>query len=168
MNSSLCLPGLFPPAPPPPPTIAQTIAAGLASLDKLKGFIGPDQRRTVAHLIRHSEEREWFAETMARLAATVATMPVTYQQDGLGDAAVAHLHYFTAGSDAWITEKDKGAPGDAPEDFQVQAYGFVRHASMPDCAETGYVSIPELLACGAELDFHFPPTTLAAIYERHA
>jgi hypothetical protein len=159
------LPNLFPPAPPPPPSPRQIIAAGMAALDQLKGFIGPSQRRTVTDLIRHSEEREWFADCMARLAATVAAMPVTYQQDGLGDAAVAHLHYFTSGTDAWITEKDKGAPGDAPEDFQVQAFGFVRHARWPDDAETGYVSIPELLACGAELDFHFDPTTLAAIRE---
>ena len=166
MNSSLCLPGLFPPAQPSPSTIPQLIAVGLAALDKLKGFIGPDQRRTVAHLIRHSEEREWFVDAMARLADTVATMPVTYQQDGLGNAAVVHLHYFTAGTDVWVTEKDKGSPDDGPEDFQSQAFGLIRHASMPDEAETGYVSIPELLSVSAELDFHFTPTTLAAIYER--
>ena len=149
-------------------TAQQRIALGLVALKNLAGFIGPSQTACLRELIRTAEERDYFIDKMIEFDSRIAAMPVTYQQDGLGDSAIAHLHYFTAGADAWITEKDKGAPGDAPEDFQVQAYGFVRHASMPDCAETGYVSIPELLACGAELDFHFPPTTLAAIRERHA
>ena len=40
---------------------------------------------------------------------TVLTMPATYGQDGLGEAAVVHLHYFMAGMDWWVTEKDIGA-----------------------------------------------------------
>lgn len=38
-----------------------------------------------------------------------------------------------------------------------------RFAHMPDCAETGYISLPEMLKAGAELDFHWTAKTLAEI-----
>lgn len=149
--------------PPPSPTIAQLKARGAAAMKNLTGFIGHAQRRVVTDHIREAEERQHFVEVMERLATTVATMPRTYHQNGKGDQAIAYLHYFTRGTDIWITEKDQGSPADAADEFQSQAYGFVRHGHMPDCADTGYVSLPEILSCGAELDFHFTPTTLSAI-----
>jgi hypothetical protein len=77
-------------------------------------------------------------------------MPKTYEQDGLGQQAIAHLHYFTAGGDWYITERDTH-----PD--QHQAFGA---ANLGYGAELGYISLPELLAAGAELDLHFTPRPL--------
>jgi len=87
-------------------------------------------------------------------------MPETYGQDGKGSAAVVFLHYFTGGCDFYLTEKDRGDPDDAPEDFQSQAFGL---ANLGQGGELGYISLPEILSCGAELDFHWEPKTLEEI-----
>lgn len=91
-------------------------------------------------------------------------MPGTYDQDGLGDQAMAFLHYFTRSADFWIIEKDTGAASDQPEDYQAQAFGLVRIAG--NLPELGYVSLPEILRAGAELDLHFEPTRVREIMER--
>lgn len=166
-------PDLPPPLPPlsersdttpmPMPTTNERIALGLAALKNLTGFIGRNQAACVRDLIRTSEDRDFFIDKMIELDERIKAMPVTYQQDGLGDNAIAYLHYFTAGSDFYITEKDKGAKDDDPADFQSQAYGYTILNGDDEMAECGYISLPEILGCNAELDFHFTPTTLAAI-----
>ena len=131
-------------------------AAAAAAMLYLRDFIGKSQLACVASAMR-GEERQYFYDKMCELAALIKAMPHTYQQDGMGENAIVSLHYFTGGCDWFITEKDKGcveSPG------QHQAFGW---ADLGDrqCAELGYISIVELLACGAELDFHFKPKTLA-------
>jgi len=150
------------------PTVAQRIASGLASLTCIKAFIGKDQTTVVRSMIRNSEERDFFIDKMIALEALIAAMPVTYEQDGKGDAAVAYLHYFTAGCDFYITEKDKGDADDSPEDAQSQAYGYTILNGDDDMAEMGYISLPEILSCRAELDFYFKPTPLGEIKARRA
>ena len=81
--------------------------------------------------------------------------PVTYEQEDLGDQAVAHLHYFYGGCDWWITEKDV-------EDGVSQAFGFACLGD-PQMAELGYISIEELTDAGVELDLHWTPITLAEV-----
>lgn len=76
-----------------------------------------------------------------------------YQTDGQGDQAVVQLHYYTQGCDWDITERDMEAE-------QLQAFGA---ADLGYGAELGYISIVEILECGAELDLHWTPKTLAAI-----
>ena len=103
-------------APAKPVTVPQapgTRTLALALLNGvLKDFIGPQQRECVVSAFR-GEERQFFYDLMVRLAGQVATMPKSYETDGQGDAAVAHLHYFAGGSANWyITEKDKGSPDD--------------------------------------------------------
>ncbi len=68
--------------------------------------------------------------------------------------AVARLHYFGGSADAWIVELDCGAADDTPADYQRQAWGKV---DLGWGAELGYVSIPELLSAGLELDLHWQP-----------
>ena len=154
------------PAPPP----ATRAEAGAAML-YLRDFIGKSQLACVASGMR-GEERQYFYDKMVELAALIKAMPHTYQQDGLGENAIVSLHYFTRGCDWFITEKDMGCADDAAgcrpgqshaagcRSAQHQAFGW---ADLGDrqCAELGYISIVELLACGAELDFHFKPKTLA-------
>ena len=139
------------------------IFLGLTALKSLTGFIGRSQTACVRDLIRTSEERDFFIDKMVELDQRIKAMPVTYQQDGLGDNAIAYLHYFTAGSDFYITEKDKVSKDDEPADFQVQAYGYAILNGDEQNAECGYISLPEILRCNAELDFHFTPATLGSI-----
>ena len=148
--------------------IATRAAAGAAML-YLRDFIGKSQLACVASAMR-GEDRQYFYDKMCELAALIKAMPHTYQQEGLGENAIVSLHYFTGRCDWFITEKDMGCADDLPgrgsvpgrgsAPAQHQAFGW---ADLGDrqCAELGYISIVELLACGAELDFHFKPKTLA-------
>ncbi len=135
------------------------IGAGKASkmdaakaLHTLRGFIGRSQLRAI-DAGAWGEERQFFFDKLVELGDRVATMPKTYEQDGMGDQAVAHLHYFTGGFDWYITEKDMEAE-------QLQAFGL---ADLGHGGELGYIAISELIAHGAELDMYFTPSTLATI-----
>ena len=123
------------------------------SLDILS-FTGNAQRRMISLGLR-GEERDWFVDLVKRLNGIIATMPKTYDQDGKGEQAVVSLHYFTAGCDWWITERDT-------ETEQRQAFGLADLGNSDP--ELGYISIVELLQNHAELDFHFEPQTLAELY----
>jgi hypothetical protein len=109
------------------------------------------------------------------LAKRIASMPGTYEADGQGRAAIAHLRYFipsagslggesrrgvSAGSGpAWyITERDKSADDG---DGNAQAFGLAD--LFADGGEIGYISIPELLENGAHLDLAFVPMSLEQI-----
>lgn len=128
-------------------------------MKRLQGFIGRNQSLCLADGLR-GEECDYFREVIDKLAGVIEAMPHSYQTDGQGEQAIARLHYFIGGCDWWITEKDKGAEGDTPEQFQSQAFGLV---DLGHGQELGYISIPELLAANAELDFHWTPKTLAEI-----
>lgn len=115
-------------------------------------FIHPMQRQVMTESAL-GEEGEWFKSKFVELAQTIASMPVTYEQDGKGNDAVAYLHYFhPAGWDWYITEKDM-------EDGVSQAFGLVYGH---EC-ELGYISITEIVNAGAELDLNFQPATLREI-----
>ena len=73
---------------------------------------------------------------------------MTYESTAKGRAALAYLHYFIGGFDWWIVEKD----ADPDHAGQVQAFGI---ADLGMDAELGYISIPELLENGAELDLYY-------------
>lgn len=95
---------------------------------------------------------------------------MTYQTNDVEtDNKVAHLHYFMAGFNAWIVERDVGdsgnpeAPG-AGEGIQHQAYGLVDMSGIGlEEAEWGYTSIAGLIAHGFELDLHWEPKTISQI-----
>lgn len=133
------------------------------ALAQLEGFVGHSQAVCLRWLCRAGEEREFFRGRVAELAQRIATMPRTHDQDGKGGDAVAYLHYFTGGVDVWITELDRGAPDDTPADFQSQAFGLVDLGYGP---ELGYVSLPEILAAGAELDLYFAPRALREVAKK--
>jgi len=134
------------------------IADARAAMKPLCAFIGRAQRQCVTSLLT-GEEGQFFIDKLVTLAAVVAKIPTTYAQESLGDQALVHLHYFIGGADWYITERDVDTDGAG----QIQAFGMVNMGHGP---EMGYVSIPEILAAGAELDFYFTPKTLAAIKSR--
>ena len=123
----------------------------------LRQFISAQQLGIIRSL-RRSEEGEWFRAKLAELEALTDAMPKVYEQDGMGERATVHLHYFTGSQDWYVTEKDI-----APE--QHQAFGL---ADFGDGGELGYISIAELIACNVELDLHWTPRTLGECRKRKA
>lgn len=102
------------------------------------------------------EEGQYFLQKLIDLTRLIEAMPVTYEQDGKGDQAIAYLHYFAGSCDWYITEKDINGG-------IRQAYGYAILNGDKEMAECGYISIEEITGCGAELDLHFLPCTLAEI-----
>ena len=102
----------------------------------------------------NGEEGAFFSEKLDELHMLVDTMPKTYGQDGMGDEAVAYLHYFKNGADWYITERDM-------EDEQLQAFGLAD--LFGDGGELGYISIEELKSVGAEFDLYWTPKTLRRV-----
>jgi hypothetical protein len=117
-----------------------------------RGFIGHSQRMAISEGIQ-SEEAQYFIDKVCGIFDAIQAMPKTYDQDGLGDNAVVHLHYFIGGCDWYITEKDM-------EDDQWQAFGY---ADLGYGGELGYISLIEITRARAEIDFHWAPVTLAAV-----
>ena len=115
------------------------------------------QRTAILEALR-GEEGAFFAQRIKEICATWAAMPKTYETDGQGRDALARLHYFTSGCDWWIVEKDV----DPDHAGQAQAFGI---ADLGMGAELGYISLPEILAAGAELDLYWTPKTVREILD---
>ena len=129
--------------------IPMTQAAAAAR--SLARFITPAELESIGNACE-GEEGEFFKSKLVELANLVSRMPTTYETDGQGDQAVAHLHYFTPTCDWYITERDS-------EEEQLQAFGLA-------CVweeEVGYISIQELIEAGAELDLYWTPKTLSQV-----
>lgn len=119
---------------------------------RISHFIPALQQLVLASQI-DGEEGQWFAEKLAELKQTIASMPVTYEQDGKGDDAIVHLHYFAGSANWYITEKDMSGDG------TLQAYGFAEVFAGE--GELGYISIAELVRNRrVELDLHWTPRPL--------
>lgn len=99
----------------------------------------------------NGEEGAAINDLLAEQVRRIDGMPMSYQTDGKGDDAIAHLHYFLGGSDWFITEKDRDGDG------RAQAFGFAILNGDLDCAEYGYIDIGELVENGAELDLYWQP-----------
>ena len=125
------------------------------ALTVLQEFISRAQMRAMVDGCR-GEEGDYFRAKLSEYGERIATMPKTYEQDGLGDAAIVHLHYFIGACDWYITERDVDTDGEG----QIQAFGL---ANLGYGAELGYISIKEIIGCGAELDLHFTPRSLGGI-----
>lgn len=135
---------------------AEKAAEVAGNLFTIRYFMCTPQKKAILEGFR-SEEKQFFFDKVKELAERIENMPKTYEQDGLGDDAVAYLHYFKGGMDFYITEKDM-------EEQQFQAFGLsVIHES-----ELGYVSIDELIHNDVELDFHFTPTKIGELKKWHS
>jgi len=127
----------------------------LREVGKLTRFLAPFQIQCL-HEIVAGEERQFAYDTVANINKTVNNMPITFETDGQGDAAIAHLHYFNGSMDCYITEKDM-------EKEQQQAFGLV---SNQFGLELGYINIEDLKSSKFEMDFHFEPVPLSKIREQ--
>ena len=129
----------------------------MSKLDTFRAFVNPSQRSAMYSAML-GEEGAFFRELVGNLITALDTMPKVYEQDGLGDQAVIHLHYFTGSQDWYITERDTS-------EEQHQAFGL---ADFGDGGELGYISIAELIKHGVELDLYWKPRTLAEIRTQKA
>jgi hypothetical protein len=117
---------------------------------KLGVWLPLGQQQFLASALR-GEEAQNFIDKIEELVTTIDAMPVTYEQESLGDQAIVHLHYFRGGADWWITEKDK-------QGGVLQAFGWVQlHGGDP---EPGYIDITEVIALGVEMDFYWTAKTV--------
>lgn len=129
------------------------------AINTLAPFIGTAQTWALVNGCK-GEEKEFFKGKILEMAEAIATMPKSYETDGQGKEAVAHLHYFAGSWDWYITEKDVDSDGQG----QIQAFGMVDGF---EC-EMGYINIKEATRAGAELDLHWAPCTLRQIKEKAA
>ena len=130
-----------------------TVDEKLSAIMTLRRFMPTAEIDTIVDNIR-GEEGQFFLDKIEELYRLVETMPKTYEQDGLGELAVAHLHYFSGSGDWYITDRDM-------EPVQHQAFGLAD--LYGDGGEIGYISIVELIREGVELDLYWQPKTLAEI-----
>ena len=103
----------------------------------LARFITPAELEVIGNAVR-GEEGEFWKSKLVELADIVDNMPVVYETDGQGDAAVVWLHYFSRDCDWYITERDQEE-------------------------ELGYISIQELIKAGVELDLYWTPKTIGEV-----
>lgn len=124
----------------------------LDMMNKLK-ILGPSQRRALRDYTQDSEESTFFCNTVEEVANIVADTPDLYSQDGAGEKAIAHLHYFQGNYDAWITELNLGTR---------IAFGKASYSGASD-AEYGYISLQELFDNNVELDLYWTPKPIGEI-----
>lgn len=130
----------------------KTREEALDALRFLQGFMCHAELTAIAAGMR-GEERQHYFNKVVEMERLIRTMPMTYEQDGAGEEAIAYLHYFLNGFDWYITERDM-------EREQLQAFGL---ACMGE-EEMGYINIVELIHNGAELDLYFEPRSLKNIF----
>lgn len=119
------------------------------AVNQLRPFISKGQLQILGAAC-YGEDRQFFIDKIVEYGARVNDMPKVYDQDGLGDNAIAYLHYFRGGFDAYVTERDTSRD-------QHQAFGLINLGFGYDL---GYISIQELIDNNFELDLHFEPTPL--------
>ena len=132
------------------------------AIDTLAPFISTNQAWALVAGAK-GEEKEFFKDKIVEMAQIIEGMPVSYETDGQGMEAVVQLHYFIGSWDWYITEKDVNKDGRG----QLQAFGFA-DSEEGFGPEFGYISIKEIIRCGAELDLHWTPCTLRQIKEKAA
>lgn len=125
------------------------VTDALQALTRLVHWMPRQQVLTLKHAL-YSEEKEGIADLVLRAEEAIEALPMPYSTDGQGNAAIARLHYFRGGVDAWITERDSS-------EVQHQAFGLI---DLGHGAELGYISIQELIDNGVELDLYWSLKTL--------
>lgn len=118
-------------------------------------FVPHSQMRfCIGHL--NGEEGQHFIDVLTKLADIWKGAATTRQTNGMGESAVAFMHFFGGSFDLYLTEKDVEAE-------QLQAYGYVR-IGRNEGFEAGYVDLTEIQAEPIiNVDFDFMPETIATL-----
>ena len=120
-------------------------------------YVSKEQHAEAQYRLCEKPYFSWVEKIYAMVQAT----PVTHEQDGFGDSAIAHLHYYLGDNHWYITERD--ISGDSE---QYQAFGYACLAAFAGCEEYGYISIVELLENNVLLDLEFKPTSMEIIKQQ--
>jgi hypothetical protein len=116
-----------------------------------KNFIPIRQLRTMTNNL-NGEEKNHFSEKFSEIEKQISETPDLYAQDGKGNDAIVHLHYFYGGCDWFITEADKKTG---------ELFGYCDLGM--GCPELGYVALSELTRGNIELDLYWKKKTLGEI-----
>ena len=135
-------------------------AEALTALSALREWLPVNQLRAMWKLTA-GEEGAFYLQKLVETDGHIQAMPVTYTEREKKEDAVISLYYFHGGSDWYIIEKDI-------EGGVSQAWGFAILNGDGQNAETGYISITELIELGVELDLYFTPITLATARAKHS
>jgi hypothetical protein len=128
-------------------------------LKKIQDFFNNSELIVVKqHIMEHSD-------SINKLYDIILNMPVTYETEEVSDK-IAQLHYFSASSDWYIIELDKGDADDEDKFIQKQAFGFAILNNDYEMSEYGYMNIDEIKIY-AELDLHFNPTPISGIISKY-
>lgn len=139
----------------------------LSNLVTLQDFIGKAQRRTLIALCAPSnEEHLHFRDKIREYAQRILNMPCSANSGGDEADPIVYLHYFTAGADFFITERDQIDDDEEPSSRQCQAFGLAD--IFQDGGELGYINLFEILDAGAELDLYWTPKPLSAVRAERA
>jgi hypothetical protein len=139
---------------------APSKASAEQAVEFLRAYINPLQLGVISENF-DEEEGGHFCSMVVDLQNLIKGMPVTRETEDQGDNAVVYLHYFKGACDFYITERDIDEDGEG----QVQAFGFT---DLGYGGEMGYISIPELLEAGVELDLYWDSKPLGAIKQKHS
>ena len=134
--------------------MASLITQARAAAMQVASYLSGAQKHAILGACS-GEEGEFFCSKLIALAAIIEAMPGPYGSQELGDKGVVQLHYFLHGSDWYVVEKDSEGVS--------QAWGWVILNGDTQNAETGYISIEEIVHHGAELDLYFEHKTLAQV-----
>ena len=121
----------------------------------LNAFTAGYQRAELLANLRQGPDN-LYVHVLARLADRWDQTPTTAQMHGATRSAIARWHFTKGASDYWIIAKDTGAS-------QSHAYGLASISYVHAAPEPGHISIPDILADGAQLDLYFEPVTVAEI-----
>lgn len=108
------------------------------------------------------QEGEYFLRLVVDLAGRIRSVPAMDHGPEVTNDSPVMLHYFFQGSDWYIFELQH-----VEEDDVVLGFGWAILGGDYQMAELGYIGVSELLSCGVELDFYFPPKTLGQVRLEH-
>ena len=100
-----------------------------------------------------------YLHVLARLADRWDQTPTTAQMHGATRSAIVRWHFTYGAADYWIIAKDS-------DSSQSHAYGLASISYVHAAPEPGYISLPDILTNGAQLDIYFEPLTVAEILGR--
>ncbi|MCF7995425.1 MAG: hypothetical protein K9L88_11355, partial [Chromatiaceae bacterium] len=134
--------------------LAQRPSRALSALERIKGFLGLSQYRSMVEALSARETAPSEADKALALAELIDTMATRMQQDSKGTEATAYLRYQQGSAEHYITEKDDSGDGTEGARGWIEAIKAI-----------GDVNIRNLVNGGATLDTGFQPAVLSGVVD---
>ena len=137
---------------------SHSLSDAMECLPLMRKFIGRSQLSAMVEQAQ-GEGAQFFIDQIIETAKVIKEMPLTHATLEQGGDAIAHLHYFGGGYDAYITERDMG---DGYEDDQWQATGV---SSFAPTKLQSFIPIHEIIQSGIELDLNWTPIKVKDVFK---